>query len=261
MSEEERQLIEQLEKDYVESNITLKDLAEKYGLKLYKVEEMSAAGRWSKKRKLARAAARQEQDPIGEEVNILENMEAEYIAGSITTEQIARKYGYSYSRIRDYAVENQWVKKRKEYREEVKNKILEEKSRRIVESEAEINTKHYSMVDSLLSIVSTQLSDPKKHLMYKDGTYKTGSLEKVMNILKLAQESQRLSADIASITDKMKYEIELKKLEATHQRLKLETLKVTGHSEDESQKKAVDSFTQALKGAGEEVWEEEEVEH
>lgn len=159
---------EEIKREYETSDITLKALAEKYGIKLGTLKSRKSREKWS--RDATKNATRNKKvATLKKEISWVD-IENEYVTDirkkPCTLKYLAEKYDIQYKRVREYAAENNWTDKRYNYRTKIGQKTVEKSAELISDDLAKVTARHFKVSDKLLKVIESALEDEYEFYKY-----------------------------------------------------------------------------------------------
>jgi len=250
---------EEIRNEYETSDITLKALAEKHGIKDATLRSRKNREKWQ--RNGATRNATQHKN-VATERNELSwvDIENEYVTDirkkPCTLKELADRYGVSMSRIEKYAAEHDWSEKRKNHAKTVQRKTAEKTAELISDDLSVVTARHLRLSDKLMSIVEKALEDEnemykvveKIRTGYSPGVFderievevtdalNEAKLLNVVNTVDKLQKMQRQTLGILDAKDQHKIDMDKRKI---------------GDGEEEYED---DGFLDALESKTKEVW-------
>jgi phage terminase small subunit len=235
-----------IKKEWETSNITLKDLAEKHGVKLGTLKSRKSREKWSRgatDRVATSKATRSKKVATSENEISWIDIENEYVTDirkkPCTLKDLAEKYNVSYDYLRRYAAENDWKGKREKHITNTSRKTVEKSAELISDNLAEITARHFMVSDKLLKVIEDALSDENEFYKYVDklksgddlGYRETIEMETldalnesklltVVNAMDKIQKMQRQTLNIFDAKDLVSMEKVKAETELTQQRTK-----------------------------------------
>lgn len=150
-----------------------------------------------------------------------------------TLEQLAKKYGISYSSITKYAADNNWSEKRKNHGKAVKEKSAEITTHLLSNEIARATARHLRISDKLLKIVEDAINDDREFYKVVEklrtgygpgefderivvetvGALNDAKLVNVVSSFEKLQKAQRQTLRILDEKDQQKLNLEREKIE------------------------------------------------
>lgn len=231
-----------IRQEYENSNITMKALAEKYGVKDSTLRSRKNREKWKRNATDKNATQQKNIATKDDEISWID-IENEYVTDirkkPCTLKDLAEKYGIQYKRVREYAAENNWTEKRDNYRTNIGQKTVEKSAELISDNLAEITARHFMVSDKLLKVIEDALSDENEFYKYVDklksgddlGYRETIEMETldalnesklltVVNAMDKIQKMQRQTLNIFDAKDLVSMEKVKAETELTQQRTK-----------------------------------------
>ena len=84
--------------------------------------------------------------------------ENEYITTTLSTRALAKKYDISNSAVLEWCKTNEWVKKRKEFRDKVKEKTLKKIEESVVDKKTRLYSNNLKLIEQLQEILGKKLN-------------------------------------------------------------------------------------------------------
>jgi hypothetical protein len=261
---------EEIRREWETTNITLKDLAGKHGVKIGTLKSRKSREGWSRDGPSKKDATKQKKvaTPSQKDATLSDHIswveiENEYVTDirkkPCTLKDLAEKYSIPYKRVREYAAEHQWTGKRDKYRTNVGQKTAEKTAEIISDELSVVTARHFRVSDKLLSIIEKALEDDNEFYKYVEklrtgygpGEF-TESIEtetldalneaKLLDVVNAAEKIQKMQRQTLGILDaKDQHKIEMDK-------------RKMGDADEEFED---DGFLEALNGTVEEVWDDE----
>jgi uncharacterized protein YjcR len=190
-----------------------------------------------------------------------EKIKAEYISSSISTRDLAQKYGISYGTLRDRAQKEKWPEQRKKYRNRTVAKTVQKTSDRISSRIAKELEKEYFIADKLADVLASAVKNKQqfnRHLVqvkYKHGFDEIQQVEEKifdkvdMKAVSDAVKSLQGIEDIKRRIQGILTEPEKKRIDIENKKLALDREKANANKDDKDKVfKVIDPFV-GIEGA------------
>jgi len=237
-----------IREEYEQSNITLKELAAKYGVSEGTMRSRKNREKWQRNAtdNATQRATKKENVATSKEISWVD-IENEYVTDvrkkPCTLKGLANKYSIPFKTIMDFSTKNKWKEKRKKHHGNIKEKTATKAAEYISSDVAKTIAKHYRISDKLIDVVEKVLADDhelyrhveKLRTSYGPGDFKDelatevldaindSKLLNIVNALEKIQKMQRQTLGIIDEKDKQKAELEQAKFD-------IDKAKVTGSS-------------------------------
>lgn len=183
-------------------------------------------------------------------------MKQDYVIDGMDIEELMDKYDLSQGTVEAIIRRGKWKKIRKEFISSIDEAVKSGTAEVYIKAGTDVTLLVHSTWLKMVSEVNQVLNDRDKQLYTREGTYKTGTLKNLSEVLAKAQEGLKLTTGVVDRETAKKDAIEQATLKIKTEELELKRRLAGEDTEDEVVPE--DNFLEALGILTDQVWGEED---